>query len=106
MTERRMIPIRMPTDLLDEIDKHAGPRGRSEFIIEASRRELLRQRQAGALSEAAGAWKDQDYPELATADTVEGLNTYLRKLRREAERREEGDPGDVGRSGHRKGGAT
>ncbi len=105
MTDRRMIPIRMPADLLDEIDKHVGPRGRSQFIIEASRRELLRQKQAEAVGEAAGAWKDQDYPEVATADTVEGLNTYLRKIRREAERHEEAGRDDAGRGGHRKGGA-
>ncbi len=79
-----MTPIRIPADLLKDIDKHVGPRQRSQFIIEASQRELLRRKQLQAIHECAGAWKDEDYPELP--DTVEEFNEYLRKLRGEADR--------------------
>jgi hypothetical protein len=81
-----MTPIRIPADLLKDIDKHVGPRQRSQFIVEASERELIRRKQLEALQECAGAWDDNDHPELP--DTVEGLREYLRNLRAEAERGE------------------
>lgn len=86
MGERKMTPIRIPAELLQAIDQHVGPRQRSQFIIEASERELMRRKQLQALEESAGAWADSDYPELP--DTVEGLREHLRKLRTEAERGE------------------
>lgn len=79
-----MTPIRIPADLLRDIDKHVGPRQRSHFIIEASQRELVRRKQMEALQEVAGAWKDEDHPELP--DTVEGLREFLRKQRAGEER--------------------
>ena len=79
MAERKMTPIRIPADLLRDIDEHVGPRQRSQFIIEASQRELIRRKQMEALQEVAGAWKVQDHPELP--GTVEGLREYLRQLR-------------------------
>ena len=52
-----------------------GPRG-------AAAKELMRQRQMAALEQAAGAWKKEDHPELKR-----GAIAYVRKLRRESERR-------------------
>lgn len=79
MAERKMVPIRIPAHLLKDIDKHVGSRRRSQFIIEASERELVRRKQLEAIQAAAGAWKDEDHPELP--DSVEGLREYLHKLR-------------------------
>jgi hypothetical protein len=84
MAERKMTPIRIPAELLKDIDKHVGPRQRSQFIIEASERELIRRKQLEALHACAGAWDDKDHPELP--QTVEGLRAYLKKLRADAER--------------------
>lgn len=81
-----MIPIRMPAELLKSIDRHVGPRQRSKFIIEASERELLRRKQVQALARSAGAWQDENHPELPT--TVEGLNEFLRRMRASAEQGE------------------
>lgn len=44
--------------------------------------QLLRSRQIEALKAAAGCWKDSDHPELN-----EGSAKWVRKLRRESERR-------------------
>lgn len=79
-----MIPIRIPAKLLKDIDRHVGPRQRSQFVVEASERELIRRKQLQALQECAGAWDDKDHPELP--DTVEGLREYLQRLRADAER--------------------
>jgi hypothetical protein len=44
-------------------------------------RELMRLRQIAALKAAAGAWKDEDHPELKR-----GSARWVRELRRESER--------------------
>jgi metal-responsive CopG/Arc/MetJ family transcriptional regulator len=84
--QRKMTPIRIPAELLKDIDEHVGPRQRSQFLIEAAERELIRQKQLQAIRECAGAWKDADYPELP--HTAEGLSEYVAKLRGEADRGE------------------
>jgi metal-responsive CopG/Arc/MetJ family transcriptional regulator len=81
MTHRRA-HIVIPEDLAAEIDEVAGKRGRSQFLIESARRELSRHRMIRAISLAAGAWKDEDHPELRR-----GATRHVAKLRREAERR-------------------
>lgn len=88
MAERKVTPIRIPVDLLESIDRHVGPRQRSQFIIEASERELIRRKQLKALQESAGSWNDKDHPELP--NTIEGLRDYLQKLRAGAERSNNG----------------
>lgn len=68
--------------LVKDIDRLVGPRRRSTFLTEAAEEKLMRLRQIAALKAAAGAWKDQDHPELK-----QGSEKWVRKLRRETERR-------------------
>jgi hypothetical protein len=49
---------------------------------QAAEQELMRLRQIEALKAAAGAWKDEDHPELK-----QGSAKFVRKLRQENERR-------------------
>ena len=81
MSHRRA-HIVIPEDLAAEIDEVAGKRGRSQFLIESARREIGRRRMIRAISQAAGAWKDGDHPELRR-----GADRHVARLRREAERR-------------------
>ena len=81
MTHKRA-HIVIPEDLAAEIDKVAGRRGRSQFLIESARREISRHRMIRAIAQASGAWTDQDHPELRR-----GADRHVAKLRREAERR-------------------
>jgi hypothetical protein len=69
-----MIPI--PARIAASIDKIAGPRKRSAFVVEALGREIRRREQLEALEQAVGAWKDEDHPELAS-----GADTWVRELR-------------------------
>jgi len=69
-------------ELVKAIDTLVGARQRSSFLTEAAEKELMRRRQLLALEAAAGAWKDKDHPELK-----EGTAKWVRKLRRENERR-------------------
>lgn len=85
----RRAHVVLPVDLVADIDKLVGKRGRSAFLTEVARREIKIRRQREALRNAAGAWKDEDHPELA-----QGAAEWVRQMRaldmvRENERLEE-----------------
>jgi len=67
--------------LVKDIDHLVGARQRSSFLTQAAERELMRRRQLQALDELV-PWKEKDHPELK-----QGAAKYVRKLRREYERR-------------------
>jgi hypothetical protein len=72
----RRAHVVLPVDLVADIDKLVGKRGRSAFLTEVARREIMIRRQREALRDAAGAWKDEDHPELAN-----GAAEWIRQLR-------------------------
>ena len=74
-TSRRAHVI-LPTDVVADIDRLVGKRGRSAFLTEIARREIKIRHQREALRETAGAWKDQDHPELA-----QGAAAWVRQMR-------------------------
>jgi metal-responsive CopG/Arc/MetJ family transcriptional regulator len=69
-------------DLVTAIDGLVGKRGRSQFIAQATAKELRRRRQLEALRQATGAWKAADHPELKR-----GAVAFVKELRREGGRR-------------------
>lgn len=79
-TPRTLVPI--PPSIAAEIDKIAGQKHRTRFIVELLESEIRRREQLRALEEAAGCWKDEDHPELAN-----GAETWVRKMRRQSEDR-------------------
>lgn len=83
MATTRLVAVRLPTKLLEEIERQVGERGRSRFILEAAARELQRLRQKKAAETAFGAWKDADHPDLATPDDVA---EWVSRSRREGDR--------------------
>jgi len=58
----------LPEDLVEQLDRVAGPRGRSRYVAEAVRERLRRDGRMGALRQAAGAWKD--HPLFPTDESV------------------------------------
>ena len=72
----RRAHVILPVDLVADIDKLVGKRGRSAFITELAQREIKLRRQREALSETAGAWKAADHPELA-----QGAAAWVRQIR-------------------------
>jgi hypothetical protein len=72
----------LPVDLVADIDKLVGKRGRSAFLAEVARDEIQRRTQREALRAAAGAWKDEDHPELK-----DGAAAWVRQMRAESETR-------------------
>jgi metal-responsive CopG/Arc/MetJ family transcriptional regulator len=72
----------LPEALVREVDKFAGPRGRSRFVAEALEAKLKRERLRDAIRSTAGVLKAEDYPYWATSeDVVE----WVRASRREGE---------------------
>jgi hypothetical protein len=76
------IHVVLSEQLVKDIDRLVGPRQRSSFLTQAAEKELMRLRQMKALKAVAGAWKDEDHPELK-----QGADKWVRKLRQESERR-------------------
>ena len=68
--------------LVKEIDLLVGSRQRSTFLAQAAEHELMRLRQLKALDAVAGAWKDNDHPELKR-----GAAKWVKKTRQETEHR-------------------
>jgi hypothetical protein len=72
----------IPEQLVKDIDQLVGSRQRSSFLTEAAEEKLLRYRQIAAIKAAAGAWKDEDHPELK-----QGAAKWVAKMRQQDERR-------------------
>ncbi|MDE2321080.1 MAG: hypothetical protein KGL31_04075 [candidate division NC10 bacterium] len=84
--QKMKMQVVFPRDLLREVDQVVSRRKRSEFIVEATRKELRRQRLEQAMEKAAGAWSDEGHPELSTLKEV---HRWLAQLRAETGRRME-----------------
>lgn len=74
----------LPKKLLLEMDRFVSPRGRSQFVADATWEKLERLRLEHALEKAAGAWTDENHPELTSPAAVK---RYLRHLRSQTSRR-------------------
>jgi len=60
----------LPEALVREVDKYAGPRGRSRFVAEALEAKLKRERLREAIRSTAGILNAADYPYWATSEDV------------------------------------
>jgi metal-responsive CopG/Arc/MetJ family transcriptional regulator len=60
----------LPKDLVEEVDRFAGPRGRSRYVAEALQTRLRRDRLKEMIERTAGVWSAEDYPEFATSAMV------------------------------------
>jgi hypothetical protein len=72
----RRTHVILPVDVVADIDKLVGKRGRSAFLTELAQREIKLRHQREVLRETAGAWKAADHPELA-----QGAAAWVRQIR-------------------------
>ena len=79
---RKRAHVILPEELLAEVDRLVGERGRSAFLAEVVQREIQRRKLLTALREARGSWKTADHPELQ-----DGSEAFVERLRRENEER-------------------
>jgi len=82
MGTKKRTHVVVPEELVKEIDRISGKRKRSQFITQAVRKEIRRLKFLQAVKETAGAWKDEDHPELK-----EGVDKWVRGLRGEDDKR-------------------
>lgn len=76
--------VSLPDELLEEVDRIAGRRRRSQFVEDAIREKLRRAAQDQALANQAGVLRDEDYPQWRTPADV---SQWVEQLRAESERR-------------------
>ncbi|MEX1172288.1 MAG: hypothetical protein WEG56_06715 [Chloroflexota bacterium] len=60
--------LMLPEELVTEVDRVAGPRGRSRYVAEAVALRLRRDLQREAIIASAGVWKD--HPWFPTSESV------------------------------------
>lgn len=60
--------LMLPEELVADIDRFAGPRGRSRYVAEALAKQVRRDHLREAIEASAGAWKD--HPWFATSESV------------------------------------
>lgn len=74
----RRVNVTFPLELAKSLEELV-PRGkRNRFVVEATENALRRERLMKALEDSAGAWSDEDYPNLATSEDIE---RFVRSLR-------------------------
>jgi len=78
----RRAHVILPIDVVADIDKLVGKRGRSAFLTEVARDEIQRRQQRNALRASKGAWKDADHPELK-----DGAAAWVSQMRSESDAR-------------------
>lgn len=76
--------VRLPEELVREVDRMVGARRRSRFVEEAIRSQLKRQKLAIALEKVAGSLKDVDIPGW---ETPEAASAWVANGRADDERR-------------------
>jgi metal-responsive CopG/Arc/MetJ family transcriptional regulator len=64
--------------MIEEIDRIAGKRRRSQFIEDAVRAKLVNARQFEAIRDSFGILKSEDYPEWSTPEKI---SEWVRKQR-------------------------
>jgi len=82
MPSTKRAHVVLPEELIHEIDKIVGARGRSAFLADVARREIKRRRLLELFRREQPIWKEADHPELKN-----GAATWVRKMRTQDERR-------------------
>lgn len=70
MRMSRRTNLLLPEDLVAEVDRVAGPRGRSRYIAEAVQARLRRDRLREVVERTWGVLDPADYPEWSTPEKV------------------------------------
>ena len=78
-TNLRKITVMLPEALLSRLREHVPARQRSRFILEAIEERLALEEQIAALAETAGAWSDQNHPEMRTDEDIDHWLDDLRE---------------------------
>jgi hypothetical protein len=81
-SDTRRAHVVLPADLLREVDALVGPRRRSDFLVEAAREKIARERLREWGHELAGSLRNQDTPGW---ETPAAASAWVRSLRAESD---------------------
>ncbi len=69
--ETERLNIYLPRSVAQDLRRHAPARQRAHFVAQAGARELNRLKGLAAIDASAGAWREEDHPELATPADID-----------------------------------
>jgi hypothetical protein len=72
------ITVTVPVEVLAMMDKFVPARQRSSFIVEAIKEYLDLAEDLAVLEETAGAWKEENHPDLRTPEDIDRWVYQLR----------------------------
>ena len=78
LSDVRRITVTLPTTLLTRLDEHVPARSRGRFIFQAIEERLAIEEQLTVLDETAGAWTDENHPDMKTDEDIDRWLTTLR----------------------------
>lgn len=77
---KERINLYITKPVMDELRRLIPARERTRFVEEVLARELRRRKLQAALKASAGAWKDEDHPDLMTGEDIDRWIEEQRKL--------------------------
>jgi predicted transcriptional regulator len=77
-TNVQKVTVTLPKKLLKRLDEIIPNRQRSRFIATAIQEQLAMLEQLAALEESAGAWTDENHPEMQTEADIDRWLAQLR----------------------------
>ena len=78
-TTTQKITVSVPSDVLALMDQYVLPRQRSSFIVEAIREHLDRIIDLEVFEETAGAWTEENHPDMRTPEDIDRWLAELRQ---------------------------
>lgn len=69
----------LPAHLAEEIDKIAGPRGRSAFLVETAEKEIRRIKLQAFLDDTRPAWKPENHPDIEAGGTAAAVRNQRQR---------------------------
>ena len=69
--ERERLNVYLPRDVAEDLRRLVPARERARFVSRVLRAELSRLKLLAAIDASAGAWRDEDHPDLATPADID-----------------------------------
>jgi hypothetical protein len=79
-TVKERMNLYITKSVMDELRRAIPARERTKFVEEVLARELRRRRLKAAIKKSAGAWTDENHPELMTGEDIDRWIDEQRKL--------------------------
>ena len=77
---RERLNLYLTKPVADELRRLIPARERTRFVEEILARELRRRQRKAAIQASAGAWKDEDHPDMLTGEDIDRWIEQQRKL--------------------------